>query len=122
MFTPFSFAFAKISKANGIRSSSCIEFPILPPCALKKVYAIPPPIIISVARFNKFSIIKILSETFAPPIIAVKGFCAACITFSALTTSPSITKPKVLFAAEKNCAIIAVEACARCAVPKASFT
>ena len=66
--------------------------------------------------------IKILSDTFAPPIIAVKGFCASCNTFSALTTSPSITNPKVLFSLEKNCAIIAVEACALCAVPKASFT
>ena len=50
-------------------------------CALKKVYAIPPPIIISVARSNKFSMIKILSLPFAPPIMATKGGAAWCNTF-----------------------------------------
>ena len=122
MVTPFAFALAKISKASGIRSSSQMDVPMLPPCALKKVYAIPPPMIISVARSNKFSMIKILSDTFAPPMMAVKGFCASCNTFSALTTSASIKKPKVLFSFEKYCAMMAVEACALCAVPKASFT
>ena len=122
MLTPFALALAKISSAKGIRSSSQMEVPMVPPCALKKVYAIPPPIIISVARSNKFSIIKILSDTLAPPIIAVKGFSEPCKTFSALATSAFMTRPNILLPGAKNCAITAVEACARCAVPNASFT
>ena len=82
----------------------------------------PPPIIISVAFSSRFSRISILSETFAPPIMATKGFSASCNTFSALFTSASISRPNIFLSSGKNFAITAVEACARCAVPKASFT
>ena len=76
----------------------------------------------SVALSSKFSIINILSETFAPPMMATKGFSLLCITLSALATSLFINKPNTLFSGVKYLAITAVLACARCAVPKASFT
>ncbi len=41
----------------------------------------PPPIIISVAFSSRFSRISILSETFAPPIMATNGFSAWCKYF-----------------------------------------
>jgi hypothetical protein len=44
----------------------------------------PPPMMISVARSSRFSMMRILSETLAPPMMAVKGFCDWCRTFSAL--------------------------------------
>ena len=65
---------------------------------------------ISVALFNKFSIIRILSETFAPPIIAVNGFSAVCKTFSALTTSASINNPNIFLSEVKKSAITDVDA------------
>jgi phosphoglycerate kinase len=43
--------------------------------------------IILLALFNKFLIISILSETLAPPKIAVKGAAESCKIFSALATS-----------------------------------
>ena len=49
------------------------EFPIFPPNALINVFDIAPPIIMLSANSINFSITLILSDTFAPPRIAVKG-------------------------------------------------
>ena len=58
---------------------------------------------------------------FAPPIMAVKGLLGVESAFSRELTSPLKRNPKYL-SFGKYSAIIAVEACALCAVPKASFT
>ena len=47
--------------------------PITPPWLFIKVLAMAPPIIILSTTFINFSITPILSETFAPPKIAVNG-------------------------------------------------
>ena len=74
IFTPAFVAFFIIDCASPILSSSHKESPISYPFAFKKVYAIPPPINISSTLSNKFSITPILSDTFAPPSIAINGF------------------------------------------------
>ena len=72
-FTPLFLAFSINFNANSHLSGSHKEFPTSYPCALKNVYAIPPPII-NVSTFsNKLSITPILSDTFAPPRIATNG-------------------------------------------------
>ena len=110
ILTLFCLAFSNKLRATSYLSASHREAPILPPRAFKKVYAIPPPMIISVALFNKFSIINILSDTLAPPIMAVNGFLKLFITCSALCSSASINKPYILLALVKYCAIIVVDA------------
>ena len=57
------------------------------------------------------SIIKILSEIFDPPMIAVNGRSEYSRIFCALSNSACITYPLTL--SVKNCPITAVEACAR---------
>ena len=79
--------------------------------ALKKVYAIPPPIRIKSTLSINCSMIKILSETLAPPIIAVTGLSPPFNTLSAFTNSASITYPKHF--SSKYFATIVVDACAR---------
>ena len=72
-FTPFVLAFSISSFASSSLSNSHSDFPTSYPCALKNVYAIPPPII-NVSTFsNRLSITPILSDTFAPPNIATNG-------------------------------------------------
>ncbi len=118
--TPFAFAFRISSLASSSLSSSTNDLPMFPPSALKNVYAMPPPIMRLSTTSSIFSMISILSEIFAPPIMAVKGFSAFSNTFLALSSSAAMTRPAHL--SLKNCATIVVDACARCAVPKASFT
>ena len=118
-FTPFALAFAIASFARSSLSNSQIEFPTSYPCALKNVYAIPPPIS-NVSTFsNKLSITPILSETFAPPNIATNGLSGLFIASPKHSNSFSIKNPET---AGKNFATPAVEACALCAAPNASFT
>ena len=72
-FTPFSLAWPISERAKSSLSDSTKDFPVAKPCAAIKVLAMPPPII-SVSTFcSKFSMTPILSETFAPPIMATKG-------------------------------------------------
>ena len=120
--TPFVFAFCNNSFAKSNLSSSHNDLPIAPPIAFTNVNAMPPPIKMLLALFINCSIIKILSLTFAPPTIAVKGASAPFITLSILAISLAITYPKHFASDLKNWAITAVDACARCAVPKASLT
>ena len=65
--------------------------------------------------------IVILEETFAPPKIAKTGFSPVFITWSIAFTSCSNNFPKAFLFWKKE-AMMAVEACALCAVPNASFT
>ena len=65
--------------------------------------------------------ISIFVETFAPPRMAVKGRLPSFRHLSIAMISLAITYPNILFCG-KNCAMIAVEAWARWAVPNASFT
>ena len=83
------------------------------------MYAIPPPIINVSTLSNKLSITPILSETFAPPSIAINGLSGLLIAFPKTVNSFSIKNPDT---AGKYAAIPAVEACALCAAPNASFT
>ena len=62
----------------------------------------------------------ILDETFAPPKIAKTGFFPVSSTFFIESTSLESKCPEYLLFL-KNLAIIVVEACALCAVPKASL-
>ena len=62
-----------------------------------------------------------LELTLAPPITAATGFSAPPSTCSSALTSPSIRKPNALSSGKKR-AITAVDAWARCTVPKASLT
>ena len=68
-----------------------------------------------------FSITVILEDTFDPPRTAVTGFSLFFKTLFKLSISLANNNPKH-FSLGKNCAIIVVDACALCAVPKASFT
>ena len=92
-FTPFDFAFSIASNANPVFSTSHSEFPTLYPCALKNVYAIPPPIINVSTLSNKLSITPILSETFAPPSIATNGLSGLFTAFPRNFNSFSIKNP-----------------------------
>ena len=53
--------------------SSTLELPTGIPFTLRKVYAIAPPIRIASTFSIRLSMTLILSETFAPPIMATKG-------------------------------------------------
>ncbi len=68
-----------------------------------------------------FSITVIFEETLEPPRTAVTGFTELFNTRFKLSISFAKSMPKHLLVG-KNFAIIVVEACALCAVPKASFT
>ena len=92
-FTPFSSAFFIVSFAKSILSNSQIESPTLYPIAFKKVYVIPPPIIILSAFSINFSITFILSETFAPPSIATNGLTGLSNASPNIFTSFSIKNP-----------------------------
>src|SRR5699024_9358312 len=106
------------SLAKSILSSSNNDNPISLPCALKNVYAIPPPIITLSAIFNKFSITPILSETLAPPKIATKGRSGLFTTPPINLISLSIKNPDAVSTLD---AMPTLDACSRCAVPNASL-
>ena len=92
-----------------------------PPIAFTKVKPMPPPIT-TVPTFSIMLLITPIFElTLAPPIIATVVFLSLPRALEILATSLFISAPKPLFDSSKNSAMIAVEACALCAVPKASF-
>ena len=105
--TPLSAAFFSIAFATSNWSSSQIELPILPPLALTKVYAIPPPIIRLSTLSIKFSKTPIFDETFAPPTTAVKGLVGLSSACDKHLISFSINKPET--AGDKSFATFAVE-------------
>lgn len=53
--------------------SECRKRTFIPLISLRKVYAIPPPMIISLTLSSRFSISWILSATLAPPRMARNG-------------------------------------------------
>ena len=61
----------------------------------------------------------ILSLTFAPPRIAANGRSGATISLESIASSRSMSRPAY---AGSSFAMPTVDACARCAEPKASFT
>lgn len=65
--TPFSLARSRYSSTTGIWSSWSSELPTSWPWALRKVYAIPPPMRMRSARSSRWSMTPSLSETLAPP-------------------------------------------------------
>ena len=69
---------------------------------------------------RKRSISAILSVTFAPPSTTTSGRSGASTIERSVTTSFSSSRPAT--AGRRYSATPAVEACARCAAPKASFT
>ena len=80
-FTPFSLAFFITSSATSSLSSSQIDLPMCPPCALAKVYVIPPQRIKLSTLPKRFSMIPIFVDTFEPPIMAVNGRLMLSSTF-----------------------------------------
>ena len=116
----FCSASSRILNAFSVIESSCIDDPIFPPKALINVNDIPPPIIMSSTLSIMFSIIGIFDEIFEPPKTARIGEAPLLITLFKARTSFSSSFPKNLFS--KYFATTVVEACALCAVPKASFT
>jgi len=84
------------------------------------VYAIAPPMQIACTRARRFSTTAILSETLAPPITATNGDSGAFNIRDSTSTSRASSSPA---ARSRKCDTIpAVDACARCAAPKASST
>ena len=77
---------------------------------------------ISVALSNKIFNDQNFIRNLCPANDGRKWFFCIMQYFFSTFTSPSINKPNILLSAGKNFAITAVEACARCAVPNASFT
>ena len=110
--TIFPFDLVNRSFAKSNLSSSTNEVPMFFPSAFKKVNIIAPPIKILSALVNKFSITPILSETLAPPKIAIRGlfglFTASPINFNSFSTR----KPTAEFPAPIFSAIPTLEACA----------
>ena len=81
------------------------------------------PPMIRVSTFSmRLLMTPILSETFAPPRMATKGRTGFSRAPPITSSSLPIRKPATAASHRPYCAIPAVEACARCAVPKASFT
>jgi len=82
------------------------------------VNIIAPPIIKVSTLFIRLFIAPILSVTLDPPKIATNGLLGFSITWSNISTSFFIKKPKP---EGKYFATPTVELCALCDVPKASF-
>ena len=80
--TPLSLASLVIDEIFSIMAFSIVDLPAPYPSALRKGKAIAPPIINLSTFFERFSIIFILSETFAPPIMATRGLDGLLTAFS----------------------------------------
>ena len=89
-FTPLALALAMMSSASCSLSSSQIELPILPPCALAKVKVMPPQRIRLSTLSIRFSMMPILVDTFEPPMMAVKGRLMSLRMLSTAFTSFSM--------------------------------
>mmetsp|Transcript_111925 Transcript_111925/g.316302 ORF Transcript_111925/g.316302 Transcript_111925/m.316302 type:complete len:363 (+) Transcript_111925:164-1252(+) len=97
--TFFSFAFSMISGTILAPSSSNKELPILMPSfTFKKVYAMPPPIIIIFTLSSIFLMSWILSLTFAPPRIAKTGRLGVSRTLANASNSFCTRKPHARWA------------------------
>ena len=81
--------------------------------------AILPPISTGSARAPRFSSTPILSSTFAPPETSTNGRSTSPSSAPRFSSSASRSRPAY---AGSRCVTPSVEACARCAEPKASLT
>merc|ERR1740139_1712091 len=80
-----------------------------------------PPPMMTLSHFSKrASSTVIFEDTFDPPTIAAIGFSPLVIAPSRYSNSLARRNPETL--GDKNLVTPSVDACARCAVPKASFT
>src|SRR5262249_9144507 len=119
MPTLFCEAFVINFLATSTLSTSTSDFPVSRPLARRNVYAMAPPISTVLAILMKFSINSILSEIFAPPTIATYGFSAFLSARLSASISLSIKNPAAACFTYET--MPAVDACARCAAPKASL-
>src|SRR6266511_484200 len=118
--TFFACARSRICRARSSLSASTRLLPTSTPCARRNVYAIAPPTQTASAFASRFSSTLSLSETLAPPTIATNGRAGFPSALPRYSTSFWMRKPAAF--SFTNFAMPAVEACARCAVPNASFT
>eukprot|EP00128_Syssomonas_multiformis_P008140 Colp12_sorted_trinity150504_noHs@34883 len=117
--TPLALAFSIMRATMLAPSLSNKEPPIcMPSSCLRKVKAIPPPMIISSTLSRRFSIRRILSDTLAPPRMARKGRSGFSRARRKESNSFFIKKP----AARLGSSTPTMELWALWAVPKASFT
>mmetsp|Transcript_62985 Transcript_62985/g.146669 ORF Transcript_62985/g.146669 Transcript_62985/m.146669 type:complete len:211 (+) Transcript_62985:279-911(+) len=116
--TPRSAAFFMMSGTIFAPSSSYKEVPMaMPSQVFRKVYAMPPPMIILFTLSNMFMMSWILSLTFAPPRMASTGFTGLSKTLAKASSSLDISPPEHFTSKPSP----TMELCARCAVPKASL-
>mmetsp|Transcript_49991 Transcript_49991/g.58343 ORF Transcript_49991/g.58343 Transcript_49991/m.58343 type:complete len:253 (-) Transcript_49991:450-1208(-) len=118
-FPSFS-ALAKTCLAVSTKSSSTRDVPTPYPWAFKKVKTIPPPMITLSHFSRRASRTVIFDETLDPPTMAAMGFSPLEMAPSRYSSSLARRNPDT--AGERNLVTPSVEACARWAVPKASFT
>ena len=118
--TPLAFAFSRAALARSTLSASTRLLPTFLPCASAKVYAIAPPMSMESHLSRSESMTVILSETFAPPSMTVKGRSGFSVLEPRNSSSFSMSRPATLTG--RYAATPAVVACALWAVPKASFT
>mmetsp|Transcript_22845 Transcript_22845/g.70888 ORF Transcript_22845/g.70888 Transcript_22845/m.70888 type:complete len:277 (-) Transcript_22845:599-1429(-) len=118
--TPSSSALVMMPEAVAIKSSSTSEAPTSLPWALRNVKARPPPS----TRMFTFSTSAVITGslllTLAPPMMAASGRSASSRRRKASSFSMSL--PVAQQSAPRIVGTPTVDACARCAVPKASFT
>ena len=116
---PRAAALSSSSRAMRAPSLSNSELPIsMPSQILRKVYAMPPPMMISSAWAMRLRMSGILSAILAPPRMASSGRRGLRRTASKALSSASSRKPAAL----RGSATPTIDEWARCAVPKASLT
>jgi hypothetical protein len=106
--------------ASSSLSFSTSDLPTAMPRALKNVYAMAPPMIRRSTLPSMFLMTSILSDTFAPPMIATNGRSGDSSAWPRYLSSCSIKRPAAGFS--KSRVIASTDACARCAAPNASLT
>ena len=119
MSTFLFLAWTSSSREVSIRSVSTRLLPTPTPWAARNVYAMAPPMARQSTRSSRLVITGILSDTLAPPRIAMKGCSGFSSALDRYATSFCMRKP---MPAGRRCATPSVEACARWAAPKASLT
>mmetsp|Transcript_12259 Transcript_12259/g.18476 ORF Transcript_12259/g.18476 Transcript_12259/m.18476 type:complete len:211 (-) Transcript_12259:1-633(-) len=116
--TPRSFAFFMMSGTILAPSSSYREVPMaMPSLTFRKVYAMPPPMIILLTLSSMFMMSCILSLTLAPPKMARTGLAGLSRTLAKASSSLDMRPPEHFTSKPSP----TMELCARWAVPKASL-
>lgn len=91
--TPFFSARSMYSWTAGIWSSWSSEMPTSYPLALRKVYAMPPPMSSRSALPSSWSMTASLSETLAPPSATTYGRFTSSVSFLSTPTSVAMRYP-----------------------------